>query len=69
MAWFKNLKTMAKLMIGFGTLALLMGVVGYQGVTGMGTINDKLATLYQRDMQGLNAIQDLATTVGKREAR
>ena len=25
MAWFKNLKTMTKLMLGFGALALLMG--------------------------------------------
>src|ERR1700733_9440650 len=63
MKWFKNLGTMAKLMLGFGFLALLMGVVGYQGVSGMGAINDKLATLYQRDMRGLSAIQDVATTV------
>jgi len=71
MTWFKNLKTMAKLMLGFGTMAVLMGVVGYQGVTGMGNIDERLATLYQRDMRGLNAIQDVATTVAMigREAR
>jgi len=63
MTWFKDLKTMAKLMLGFGFMAVLMGVVGYQGVTGMGAIDDKLATLYQRDMRGLSAIQDVATAV------
>jgi methyl-accepting chemotaxis protein len=63
MKWFKNLQTKAKLMLGFGFLSLLMGVVGYQGLSGMSTINDKLARLYQRDMRGLSAIQDVATTV------
>ena len=63
MTWFKNLKTMAKLMLAFAFLALLMAVVGYQGMSGMSTINDKLATLYQRDMMGLAAIKDISTTV------
>lgn len=71
MTWFKNLPTIAKLMIGFGILALLMGVVGYEGFSGMGAINDKLATLYERDMTGLSAIKDLNTTVAQigRDAR
>ncbi len=63
MTWFKDLKTMPKLMLGFGFLALLMGVVGYQGVSGMSAINDRLAILYQRDMRGLSAIQDVATSI------
>ena len=63
MTWFKNLKTMAKLMLGFGILALLMGVVGYQGVSGMGEVDQKMSTLYQREMLGLAAIKDVATTV------
>jgi methyl-accepting chemotaxis protein len=63
MTWFKNLKTMTKLMLGFGTLALLMSVVGYQGLSGMGKIDQMMATLYQRDMTGLGAIKDVATTV------
>src|ERR1022692_3164148 len=63
MAWFKNLKTMTKLMLGFGALALLMGVVGYQGLSGMGKIDEMMSKLYEKDMLGLSAIKDVATSV------
>jgi methyl-accepting chemotaxis protein len=63
MTWFKNLRTIAKLMIGFGIMALLMGVVGYMGLSGMGAINGKLEALYQRDLLGLAAIKEAGTTV------
>ncbi len=63
MTWFKNLRTMAKLMLGFGFLAVLMAVVGYQGVSGMGRIDGIMAKLYQQDMRGLSAIKDVATDV------
>ncbi len=71
MMWFKNLRTMPKLMLGFGTLALLMLFVGYQGITGMNTINDLLNTLYERDMLGIAAIKDFGNSVAKigRETR
>jgi methyl-accepting chemotaxis protein len=63
MTWFKNLKTMTKLMFGFGVLALLMATVGYQGVNSMGKVDQMMSTLYQRDMLGLSAIKDVATAV------
>jgi methyl-accepting chemotaxis protein len=63
MTWFKNLKTMSKLMLGFGFLAVLMAVVGYQGITGMGQIDQIMSTLYHQDMLGLSAIKDVATDV------
>ena len=63
MSWFKNLNTMTKLMLGFGALALLLGVVGYQGVTGMEKIDLMLSKLYEKDMLGLSAIKDVATSV------
>jgi len=63
MTWFKNLKTMTKLMVSFGFLALLLVIVGYEGVSGMGEINGMLGTLYQRDMTGLSAIKNVATQV------
>jgi hypothetical protein len=63
MTWFKNLRTVAKLAIGFGFLAMLLAVVGYQGLTAMSRIDGMMATLYQRDMRGLSAIKDVATTV------
>jgi len=63
MTWFRNLRTMTKLMLGFGFLALMLGVVGYLGLSGMSKVNEMLANLYQYDMKGLGAIKDVATTV------
>jgi len=63
MAWFKNLKTMTKLMLSYGMLALLLGAVGYQGISGMGQIDEMMSKLYSRDMLGLSAIKDVATSV------
>jgi methyl-accepting chemotaxis protein len=61
--WFKNLRTMTKLMLGFGILALLMGVVGYQGLTGLSNTNSMLGTLYEKDLLGISAIKDVNTFV------
>jgi len=58
MNWFKNRKTVTKLMMGFGALALLIAFVGYRGVAGMNTINEALGTMYNRDMAGLSAIKE-----------
>jgi methyl-accepting chemotaxis protein len=63
MTWFKNLRTVAKLTLAFGFMAVLMAVVGYMGVSGMGKIDEMMATMYQRDMLGLSATKDVATTV------
>ena len=63
MAWFKNLRTMTKLMLSFGLLAGLMAVVGYQCIEAMGQMNDRVATLYQREMAGVSVIKDVATTM------
>jgi len=54
---------MAKLMLGFGFLAVLMAVVGYQGISGMGKIDALMSKLYREDMLGLSAIKDVATDV------
>lgn len=40
--WFHNLKTMAKLMLGFALVGAIMGVVGYVGVSSMGAIYDSV---------------------------
>ncbi len=63
MNWFKDLKTLTKLMLGFGFLALLMLFVGYQGISGMNTLNTMLNTTYERDLMGMAAIKDLNTNI------
>jgi len=40
--WFHNLKTMAKLMLGFALVGAIMGVVGYVGISGMGAIYESV---------------------------
>jgi methyl-accepting chemotaxis protein len=71
MKWFKNLRTMPKLMLGFGFLVLLMGAVGIQGVTGMASISAMLDTMYQRDLAGVAAVKDVDAIIAKigREVR
>lgn len=71
MKWFKNLRTMPKLMLGFGFLVLLMAVIGIQGIMGMGSINAMLDTIYVRDLNGVEAVKDIDAIIAKigREAR
>lgn len=63
MTWFKNLRTMTKLMLGFGFLALLLGVVGYQGIQGMSDEDSLVDSLYQKEMLGMAAIKDVSTSL------
>src|ERR1700749_2830237 len=58
MTWFKNLRTITKLMLSFCLMSVCMAVVGYQGVNAANTINGMLNTLYERDMLGLSAIKE-----------
>ena len=65
MTWFKNLRTMTKLMLGFGFLALLTGVVGYEGLSGIAATNQQVESLYKRDLSGIAAIKDVNIDVLK----
>ena len=47
MQWFKNLKTMIKLMLGFTLMGALMGGLGYLGIRNMGVINASTENIYQ----------------------
>jgi methyl-accepting chemotaxis protein len=56
--WFYNFSTMKKLLASFSLICVLMGVVGYLGISSMGKVNGMLNTLYERDMIGLSAIKE-----------
>lgn len=58
MTWFKNLRTVTKLMLAFSTMAAVLAVVGYQGLSAANRINDLNDTLYVRHMLGLSAMKD-----------
>ena len=50
MQWFKNLKTMTKLMLGFALVGAIMGVIGYVGITNMGTISAGVGDVYEHQL-------------------
>ncbi len=55
MNWFRNRKTVTKLMIGFGLVAAMLVFVAYRGITASGGINTALNTMYERDLKGLSS--------------
>lgn len=55
MNWFKNRKTIAKLMMGFGLLAAMLAFVAYLGISTAQDMNSKAALMYERDLKGLSA--------------
>src|SRR5579863_1833703 len=58
MNWFRNRKTVTKLMIGFGLLAAMLCFVAYRGISTAQDINTKLSTMYERDLKGLSATKE-----------
>ena len=58
MGWFFNLKTLWKLLLGFGLVLCILAFVGYMGVSGMSQTNDRLNTLYERELIGLSEIKE-----------
>jgi methyl-accepting chemotaxis protein len=58
MNWYRNLKTIIKLMIGFGLIAAMLAFVAYKGIVASSGINTMLNTMYERDLKGLSAIKE-----------
>ena len=58
MNWFRNRKTVTKLMIGFGVIAAMLAFVAYRGITAAGGVNTMLNTMYERDLKGLSSIKE-----------
>lgn len=54
--WFHNLKTMAKLMLGFALVGAIMAVVGYVGVTNMGSIYESVDNINNVQLKPLMAL-------------
>ncbi len=58
MNWYRNCKTVTKLMIGFGLIAAMLAFVAYRGVTASNAINAMLNTIYERDLKGLSSAKE-----------
>ncbi|HWG96216.1 MAG TPA: MCP four helix bundle domain-containing protein, partial [Nitrospira sp.] len=59
MSVFKNLTTVRKLMLAFGTVGAIMAGLGCFGINTVSTVNDMVAVLYERELKGLSAIKDV----------
>jgi methyl-accepting chemotaxis protein len=58
MQWFRDCKTVTKLMIGFGIMALFMGVLGYEGIRNITALNGSMRDMYEHNVLGLNYLKD-----------
>jgi methyl-accepting chemotaxis protein len=53
----RNLKTSLKLLAGFGLMAVLMGLVGYQGIQGMATLKESLDVTHKKHALGISNVK------------
>ena len=51
MTWLRNLPVSAKLLTGFGLMAIIIVIVGWVGIHGLGVLNDNIRELYEDEMQ------------------
>lgn len=62
MQWFRNLSTLTKLAVAFNTMAIIIGIIGWQAIEQLGDLNAKIENIYK--VQVLPA-SSLAITRGK----
>ena len=58
MNWFKNLRTVVKLVLAFLTICIAMAILGYVGVSSAGRLDNMIDSLYEREMLGLSAMKE-----------
>ncbi|HEX2866583.1 MAG TPA: MCP four helix bundle domain-containing protein, partial [Ignavibacteriales bacterium] len=59
MKWFYDLKISAKLLLSFILVALIAGVVGYEGISSLRTADESDTILFERNTVPLSAMVDL----------
>ena len=63
MNWYRNRKTVTKLMVAFVFMAVLLGVVGYQGLSAAGKLSGVIDELYNKHMLAGAAIDQIQLQV------
>ncbi|AMV28041.1 Methyl-accepting chemotaxis protein II [Gemmata sp. SH-PL17] len=63
MNWFRNCRTMTKLLLGFSALAVLVAGTGYIATSSMQTMNGRSEELYEKHLKGMHAIDETSTSV------
>src|SRR5262245_45733526 len=59
MNWYRNLGVTAKIMTGFGLMALVLIIIGWVSVHSLGVLNDTIKALYEDEMQPSLEVADL----------
>ncbi len=57
--WFKNLPTAVKLMTGFAFVSLIMGVMGWLGISNMGRVNANTENVYSVQLLPMKELCDM----------
>ncbi len=61
MTWFKNLNVVWKLMLGFGFMSVLMGVIGWKAVGSLATTNAATENIYEVQFLQNNELASMRT--------
>src|SRR5262245_33737605 len=61
MNWFRNLGVTAKILTGFGLMAVVLIIIGWVGVHNLGVLNENVKLLYEDEMQPSLDVADLRT--------
>ncbi len=64
MTWFKNLKTLWKLMLGFAAVGIVIIMVGAMGLLGLQTLRGQLRTVYEESTLALANIGASSSNFG-----
>ncbi|MGA3226177.1 MAG: methyl-accepting chemotaxis protein [Acidobacteriaceae bacterium] len=59
MNWFKNLDAAPRLMLSFGVLIVLIGIISSLAIFNLSRTNQRMEVLYKQDMTGLGVADDL----------
>jgi methyl-accepting chemotaxis protein len=62
MNWFKNLNATPRLMSSFGVLLVLTLGISFLAISNLSKANDRIQALYQQDMKGVIAVQNIAAS-------
>jgi hypothetical protein len=62
MNWFKNLNATPRLMSSFGIVLLLTLGISYISITSLGEANHGTEMLYQNEMKGILAVENIDTS-------
>src|SRR5216683_5122915 len=60
MRWYRNLKTMTKLMLGFALMGALLAGLGWFSIDNIARVNANVEIIYQRQMLPIISLQTIA---------